>query len=83
MLFAPTPSHKKIGGRAASEASRREATTPGTPMREPPARLAGPPSRYGGPAVKPTANYFNENVSPVVNRCTRGVDSSRWTKNVR
>jgi hypothetical protein len=27
--------------------------------------------------------YFTENVSPVVNRCTRGVDSSRWTKNVR
>ena len=47
------------------------------------ARLAGPPSRYGGPTVKPMANYFNENVSPVVNRWTRGVASSRWTKNVR
>lgn len=34
-------------------------------------------------ANPPQADYLSENVRPVVNRLTRGVDSSRWTKNVR
>ena len=47
---------------------------------EPPARGGRRPAQAGHRSLR---GYFNENIKPVENRWTRGVDSSRWTKNVR
>jgi len=46
----------------------------------PAARGGRQPAQAGRRSLR---GYFNENVRPVENRWTRGVDSSRWTKNVR
>lgn len=56
-------------------------------MRGPSARPAGLHRLTGGLQRPVSLNdrhpYFSENVKPAVNRWTRGVESSRWTKNVR